>query len=206
MPRRQMMDGGTKNRIVEVGRRMLFENGFEGTSIRAIMNSVGANVGTFYYYFNTKDQLICEILDGFFAPYRKDMAAIADEAKNVPYRALLRFFMYEQTCVCAFRAKYSKTMHVTVRMAIRERSLREMEPYIEDIINTLIGFGAKPCMDAHTMAIFLSHGVGSCLLSETSDWVDSVSDDLRRAVNLIMGLNEETARNMFEKSGTPIWV
>ena len=89
-------------------------------------------------------------------------------------------------------------MHRTVRWAIREQTLTVIEPYIEDIIRTLMTCGAKPTMDPHTMAIFLAHGLGSCILHEDADWVDEATDDMRRTVNLIMGLSEEESRKMFE--------
>ena len=67
MPRRQQIEGGTKNKILEVGRRMFFENGFDGTGVRAIMREVGLDVGAFYYYFKTKDELFDAIMADFFA-------------------------------------------------------------------------------------------------------------------------------------------
>ena len=42
------------------------------------------------------------MLDHFFEPYRKDLEALAAEAKEKPYRALLRFFSYikrEEMCI-----------------------------------------------------------------------------------------------------------
>ena len=181
MARKQMIEGGTKNRIREVGGRQIFEHGYDGTSVRGIMLEVGGEVGLFYYYYKTKDELFTDVLDHFFEPYRKDFEALAAEAKEKPYRA-----------------KYEGNMHRTVRWAIREQTLTVIEPYIEDIIRTLMTCGAKPTMDPHTMAIFLAHGLGSCILHEDADWVDEATDDMRRTVNLIMGLSEEESRKMFE--------
>ena len=58
MPRRQQIEGGTKNKILEVGRRMFFEHGFDGTGVRAIMREVGLDVGAFYYYFGSTPELV----------------------------------------------------------------------------------------------------------------------------------------------------
>ena len=51
MARKQMIEGGTKNRIREVGGRQIFEHGYDGTSVRGIMLEVGGEVGLFYYYY-----------------------------------------------------------------------------------------------------------------------------------------------------------
>ena len=200
MARKPMIEGGTKKRILEVGARQIFERGYEAASIRGIMQEVGGEVGLFYYYYKTKDDLFTDVLDHFFESYRKDFEALAVEAKEKPYQALLRYFSYIKREVRAFRAKYEGNMHRTVRWAIREQTLTVIEPYLEDIIRTLMTFGAKPKMEPHTMAIFLAHGVGSCILHEDADWVDKATDDIRRTVNLMMGLDEETSRKMFESA------
>lgn len=195
-----MFEGGTKNRILEVGNRLFFEKGFDGTGVREIMKEVGADVGAFYYYYKSKDELFEDVLNNFFAPYEVDFEKIASEAEHRPYRALLRFFEYVKLSTREFRAKYDGHIHKTVRWAIREQTLTVLEPYIERIINILISYGGKPTMNAHTMAIFLSHGVGSVILHEESDWVDSTTDDMRKTVNLIMGLDEDVSKKMFDNS------
>lgn len=200
MARKQMFEGGTKNRIIEVGNRLFFEKGFDGTGIREIMKEVGADVGAFYYYYKSKDELFEDVLNNFFAPYEVDFEKIASEAEQRPYRALLRFFEYVKLSTREFREKYDGHIHKTVRWAIREQTLTVLEPYIERIINILISYGGKPTMNAHTMAIFLSHGVGSVILHEESDWVDSTTDDMRKTVNLIMGLDEDVSKKMFDNS------
>ena len=198
MARKPKFEGGTKNRILEVASHMFFEKGFDGTSVRGIMSEVGGEIGLFYYYYKSKDDLFSNVLDNFFEPYKKDFEVIVEEANNKPYRSLLRFFIYIKNGVREFRSKYANNMHRTVRWAIREQTLTLIEPYIEEIINILIKFGAKPRMDAKLMAVFLAHGVGSVILHENSDWVDSVTDEVRKTVNVIMGLDDETSKKMFE--------
>lgn len=132
------------------------------------------------------------------SPTGRTLRRLPPRRRRSPIGALLRFFSYIKREVRAFRAKYEGNMHRTVRWAIREQTLTVIEPYIEDIIRTLMTCGAKPTMDPHTMAIFLAHGLGSCILHEDADWVDEATDDMRRTVNLIMGLSEEESRKMFE--------
>ena len=197
MARKQMIEGGTKNRIREVGGRQIFEHGYDGTSVRGIMLEVGGEVGLFYYYYKTKDELFTDVLDHFFEPYRKDLEALADEAKEKPYRALLRFFSYIKREVRAFRAKYEGNMHRTVRWAIREQALTVIEPYIEQIVDILVQNGANPPMQPRLTAVFLAHGVGSVILHEDADWVDEVTPQLRRTVNFVTGIPENKQKEMF---------
>lgn len=193
-----MFEGGTKERIAEVGGRMIYEKGYEGTSVRSVMEEVGADVGVFYYYFPSKDALFSEVLDRFFAPYHVDFERLAKEAEARPYGALARFFEYVKASTRAFRLRYAERMHRTVRWAIREQTMTELEPYLERIIRTLMNHGARPQMEPHLTAVFLAHGVGSVILHSDADWVDSVTEDMRKAVNLLMGLDPAVYRLMTE--------
>ncbi len=197
MARKPMYDGGTKNKIVEVASKMFFEKGYEGTSVRAIMREVGGEIGLFYYYYESKDALFSDVLENSFEPYKAEFEKIARGAQTDPYQPLLRFFVYVKKQVRIFREKYEANMHRTVRWAIRERTLTVMEPYIERIIRAIVPFGAKPVMPVPLTAVFLSHGIGSIILHEDADWVDNSTEELRKTVNLIMGLDKETSEKMF---------
>ena len=200
MARKPMIKGGTKNKIIEVASRMFFEKGFDGTTIRGIMREVGGEIGLFYYYYKTKDDLFTDVLENFFEPYKKDFERMVEETRQNNYRALLCFFTYMKNGVREFRRKYENNMHRTVRWAIRERTLTVIEPYIKEIIDILITCGANPVMDSRLTAVFLSHGVGSVILHEDGDWVDDVTDDVRKTVNMIMGLSGDKSREMFEEN------
>ena len=89
MARKQKFEGGTKNRIIEVGCKMFLENGFDGTGIRAVMERVGADVGVFYYYFNTKDDLFSDVLERLMEPYKPTFEQMVEDAKADPFAELL---------------------------------------------------------------------------------------------------------------------
>ena len=197
MARKSRFDGGTKNKMIEVGTKLFFENGFDGTSIRNIADEVGCEVGLFYYYYKSKDDLFSDILELFFEPYKKDFQAIVDGIRENNDRALERFFKYMHVEVRDFRAKYEGNMHRTVRWAIREQALTVIEPYIEQIVDILVQNGANPPMQPRLTAVFLAHGVGSVILHEDADWVDEVTPQLRRTVNFVTGIPENKQKEMF---------
>ena len=198
MPRKQMFEGGTKNRILQVGRQLFFENGFDGTGVRAIMKAVGADVGAFYYYYTSKDELFDDVMEHFFAPFHEDFERLAKEAEETPYRSLLRFFIYLSDRTREFRAQYAEHMHRTVRLAIRESTLTIMEPYVQRIIHILTEKGAKPIMDEKAASVFVCHGIGSVIIHEDSDWVTSVSDELRKSINLVLGLDADLSQKIYQ--------
>lgn len=189
MARKQKFEGGTKNRIIEVGGKMFLENGFDGTGIRAVMDRVGADVGVFYYYFNTKDDLFNDVLDRILEPYKPNFERLVEEAKAEPVKGLFGLFDYLQEAANDFRTKYGENLHRSVRWSIRDHALETIEPYTEEIVSMIVEKGAKPVMDIHTSAIYLAHAIGSCMLSEDSAWAAVAKPQLVKSVEVLMGLD-----------------
>lgn len=50
MQKKAVKDNAKKSKILSAATNCFMEDGFEGTSIRKIMNEAGAEVGLFYYY------------------------------------------------------------------------------------------------------------------------------------------------------------
>jgi len=51
----------TRARILDASARMLSERGYAETSLAAIADAAGLKVGSLYYYFDSKDELIYEV-------------------------------------------------------------------------------------------------------------------------------------------------
>lgn len=58
-----------KSRIVSAAWQLFYEKGYNGTTVDDIIALSGTSKGSFYYYFNTKDELLntlSVILDGYY--------------------------------------------------------------------------------------------------------------------------------------------
>ena len=196
MARKPKYDGGTKEKIIEVATQMFFEKGYEGTSIRSIIKAVDCEIGLFYYYFESKDELFTQVLDIFLNTYKVESEKIVASSYDHPYQCLLRFFQYVLSCVKEFREKYADNIYKTTRWAIRDQVMTHMVPYIVEILESLVKYGAKPVMDIRPMALFLAHGVGSLLIKEDTELVSTYFEQYRTTINLLLGLDDEVSKNM----------
>ncbi|MBP1736409.1 MAG: transcriptional regulator, TetR family [Oscillospiraceae bacterium] len=52
----------TKRRIVRCAKKLVQKSGFDKVSVSQISEAAGITVGTFYYYFQSKDDLLYELL------------------------------------------------------------------------------------------------------------------------------------------------
>jgi AcrR family transcriptional regulator len=60
----------TAHRLLLAGRRLFAQQGFEGTSVRALTREADANLGAVTYHFETKEELYRAVLDMVLAPVR----------------------------------------------------------------------------------------------------------------------------------------
>ena len=67
-----------KNRIETAAWQLFYEKGYNGTTVDDIIELSGTSKGSFYYYFNTKDELLntlSMILDDFYEELEEKMDA-----------------------------------------------------------------------------------------------------------------------------------
>lgn len=89
----------TRARLVEAARYLFWERGYAGTGLSDILARAGANSGSFYHFFESKDALLRTVLDTYaeaiepmlLAPVRARAAAPLDfvMALLVSYRGRL---------------------------------------------------------------------------------------------------------------------
>lgn len=171
MARKAGTDGGKREQIIATAMECFLEKGFDGTSVRSVMKKAGGEIGLFYYYFQSKDDVFDQALELFFDGYQRDFAEIAGSVYRDPFRALPRFFEYMKAETIRFRERYAANIHRIVRWAIRERTLTIVTPYIREILGVVAKLGARLPLDIDVAAVMLAHGVGSMILHEDSNCI-----------------------------------
>ena len=74
------------------------ERGFFEVSINDLIKEAGISKSSFYYYFNSKDQLISEAIEKLFFSRFDDIIRISDECNGLSKDKLLRIFQtYSET-------------------------------------------------------------------------------------------------------------
>lgn len=191
MARKPVLEGGKKDELIDAALALFFENGYENTSIRMIANRVGCEVGLFYYYFKNKDEAFSLAMDRFFSRYEGRMEELVRRAERDPYRIMTDVFASLAEETERFRERYGAKLHWTVRWAIRERTLQALEPYMLRIIQALDRGGLRSRLSPEATAAFLTHGIGSTIMHESGAEYSDKAAELRRGVNLLMGVSDE---------------
>jgi len=196
MGRKQVIDGGTRDDIIAAALELFFENGYEGTSVRAIMRKVNCEAGLFYYYFENKDVLYSIIIDKFIEQYAHKFDVLIEKRRRSPFCIMNEFFEYFKIVIDNFIENYADNMHRSMRWAVRDRAMNIIVPYIREILHILENAGAKLNINFDVTAMFISYGVGGIMMRSSSE-PESLSNDVRLVINKLLGLDINNADLMF---------
>jgi AcrR family transcriptional regulator len=78
--------GDTRARLLAAARELFATRGFEGTSVRALTEAAGANLGAVTYHFDSKEGLYRALLEEVLGPVREN----AELVRSLPFSPLQR--------------------------------------------------------------------------------------------------------------------
>ena len=198
MARKPVVSGGTRDNIIETAMKFFFERGFEATTVRAVMQELGSEAGLFYYYFKNKDNLFNVVIESFFDRYRQEADLIIENGRRDVFRLTMTFLNFVEEKVDEYYIQYEDSIHSTVRMFMREYALKTMESYIRQILEILVGAGAKLQLSIEATTVFIAHGVGSIIVDRIEQQLGyDITGEIKLGVNTIMGLRPDMADLMF---------
>ena len=90
---------GVKSRIVSAAWQLFHERGYNGTTVDDIIELSGTSKGSFYYYFNTKDELLntlSVILDDYYEELDVAMDPDMDSFEKLLYMNYKTHTMMEE--------------------------------------------------------------------------------------------------------------
>jgi AcrR family transcriptional regulator len=124
-----------KNGILEATLELVAEQGFHGTSISQIANKADVNVGSIYYYFESKDDIINALYLDCKSHITKSAFADCDESDppeiclKKMVRNIVRFFSVNSQML-AFIEQYENSPYISAIVSTAEYA-EIMEQYLE---------------------------------------------------------------------------
>lgn len=123
----------SRRQVLSAAARLMRQQGYSATTLRQIADSVGLKAGSIYYHFDSKEQIIDEILDlGITTVHSAVERAIEARGPNAPARERI-----EAAVTAHLRALFEHGDFASVNMRIyglipeeiRERNTRRREAY-----------------------------------------------------------------------------
>ena len=163
--------GETRDIIIQAAAKVFFENGFEKTSVKMILEEAHVVTGSFYHFFASKEALFEAVAESFMEAYTSRVSTILDD-DTLDMGQIIDRFLNElgQTADSYIRMFQGNKLHWTVRSALHDRTLEAM---VSPLARALArqkengAFGSTLDVDELTLARILIKGSEAIIWSKT---------------------------------------
>lgn len=165
MARKAILEGGKKDEIIAAATKLFFTEGYENTSVRSVLRLVDGEVGMFYHYFASKEELFGVVVDRFFRRYTSDFEAMVAKIRS-PEEFVDVFLPSYEEAMDKYR-HIESGMHWTIRSALHERTILSIIPAVEKLL-TRFGYHGEYPLDiaAAVMVADISAAIHSASFQE----------------------------------------
>ena len=179
--------GETRDIIIQAAAKVFFENGFEKTSVKMILEEAHVVTGSFYHFFASKEALFEAVAESFMEAYTSRVSTILDD-DTLDMGQIIDRFLNElgQTADSYIRMFQGNKLHWTVRSALHDRTLEAM---VSPLARALArqkengAIGSTLDVDDLTLARILVKGSEAIIWSKTPlDPVYLKSEKVRNAL------------------------
>ena len=91
----------TKTALLQVGMDLMLEKGYTNTGIQEVLNTLGVPKGSFYHYFDSKENYAVEIIHHFDQDYSANLLRILRNPKRKPIERLRDYCEYSRSMLVA---------------------------------------------------------------------------------------------------------
>ena len=168
--------GATREIILKAAAKVFFENGFEKTSVKMILEEAHIVTGGFYHFFSSKEALFEAVTESFLKQYAQRVGNILDdETLDISQIAEKVLEELKDSAEKYYLELQGDKLHWTVQLALHEMTLQAMEePLARALTRLKESKKTKSFLDADdkTLARILIKGSEAVIHHEDSTGVE----------------------------------
>jgi AcrR family transcriptional regulator len=168
LARKAVLSGGKKDELVAAALKLFISNGYESTSVRSILDAVGGEVGMFYHYFKSKDEIFELAIELYLNRYVEQLDNLAKKDPSITGQFQAVMELVEET-IMNYNKLGGQNLHWSTAIALHQRTLFAMLPTLEVMISNAIetNLAANPLnLRPQELASFLLCGISGILHQE----------------------------------------
>ncbi len=126
-----------KQELLRIAYRLFLTKGYENTSVDGIIEEAGIAKGTYYYYFESKEQMLEELIDMMIKAQAEEAEKLTEADLTVPQKVVgilgcFRLSQDEQTIGDALNRPENLRMHDMTNKKIIEAMVPIMSQAVEE--------------------------------------------------------------------------
>lgn len=153
-----------EKQLIEVATRQFIEKGYGKTSVRSIVREVGGEIGMFYHYFSSKEDIFKVVIKTCNRRSLGRFKALVQSAKESRFEEVVELALKSlDHSITAYKSGLQSKTHNFVLVTIHQHTLKALRPYFMKIIEEYVPKeGWKlPDMDRRLLGDFLLYGMSA---------------------------------------------
>ena len=119
--------GETKEKIIDAATKVFFQNGFEKTSVKMILEEAGVVTGSFYHFFTSKEELFEAVVEKYLRGYSERIGNILfDESLGIEQIINKILEELQSTSKEYYLKLQGDKLHWTVQSALHEITIEAL--------------------------------------------------------------------------------
>lgn len=187
--------GETREKILNAATKVFFENGFEATSIKMILDEANVVTGSFYHFFPSKENLFENVVEKFLQNYTEKVCLIfGNDSLGVDEQFRLFLDEIQNASKTYYRVLQGNRLHWTMQHALHNKTVEALVFPLSGLLKRRIDQGtieSRIDVDTTTLAAILVKGIeaiihgkqGNCPGNYESDTVEK---NIRDFIQLIL--------------------
>lgn len=207
MARKKVLEGGKREDLIKVALELFLENGYEDTSIRMILNKIGGEVGMFYHYFKSKEEIFNEAINLFFSEYSKKVGEILNNTNDDFIKSLNTILSHLEQTIHKYNQLNTNKFHWSMRIALNQLTIRSLVP---NVTKKIIEFKKEGTINPiyqgadSELASFLLFGIHGILHDKPFSELDSIEmkqkkTEILKLIISVLGINERDEQLWLEE-------
>lgn len=180
--RKRHTENNTKDAILDAALKIFLTKGYEGTSVRMILEEANVVTGSFYHFFKSKEDLFEKAVERFLNLYKEQFVAIAaDDTRSIFEQMDSLMELLGHNMQLYLGKLQANQLHWTVRYALHKCTLQALLPSVEMLVKRALESGdARNLMglDIHTLSVLILQGIEGIIHAEPLENADN--EDMSR--------------------------
>ncbi|RCX19492.1 TetR family transcriptional regulator [Anaerobacterium chartisolvens] len=123
-----------RQELIEIALKQFLENGYEKTSVRSILKEADGEIGMFYHYFKSKNEIYEAALEDYNEKYIAKFTEIVNSAGLSFKEKLNKIFTLLPGSISEYSLMHTEKVNPQIMVVLHSRTLLKMVPLFEQII------------------------------------------------------------------------
>lgn len=155
--------GETKEKILNAATKIFFENGFEATSVKMILEEADVVTGSFYHFFTSKENLFESVVERFLQNYTEKVCSIlGDDSLTLDTQLHLFMLEIQNASKTYYDVLQGNRLHWTIEHALHNKTMEALVLPLSELLNRQMEKGvieSRIHVDTVTLAAILIKGM-----------------------------------------------